>query len=217
MNRCMGFGCLALGFLFGNSALAFDAYNNFGPGDTYDTTTGWAVTGGDYAPFIPHIQGSRFTSEATGILAVIRISLHNSFHMPPGFNQVDVRLYEADLAGDIGPIMAAFTRGGLPTFGGSEAPETISSFDPAVVLTTGKQYWIVVAPGDHSTDAVWNWNSLGLSDRHANSIDSGATYMYSDARVGAMRIEVISIPEPATLVTLAIGIVGLALCRQRRR
>jgi hypothetical protein len=217
MNRGLRFSLLLVGLLFARPALAYDAYNNFGPGDTYDTTTGWTVTGGDYTPFVPHIQGSRFTSAATGILAVIRISLHNQFHTPPGFNQVDVRLYEADLAGNIGPIMEAFTRGGLPTFGGSEAPETITSFDPAVVLTTGKQYWITVAPGDHSTDAVWNWNSLGMGDRHANSSDFGATYSYTDGRVGAMRIELISIPEPATLSVLFIGIAIVAFWNRQRR
>jgi hypothetical protein len=216
MSRGLGFAILFVSLSSARLATAYDAYNNFGPGDTYDPTTGWSVTGGDYAPFIPHIQGSRFTSAATGILAVIRISLHNSFHDPPGFNQVDVRLYEADLAGNIGPIMAAFTRGGLPPFGGSEAPETISSFDPDVVLTTGKRYWITVAPGDHSTDAVWNWNSLGMGDRHANSSDFGATYSYTDARVGAMRIELISIPEPATLSVLFLGIAVMA-CRNRRK
>jgi hypothetical protein len=213
MNR--GFALLLAGLCFAGPALGYDAYNNFGPGDTYDTTTGWGVTGGDYPPFVSRIHGSRFTSAATGTLAVIRIALHNQFHVPPGFNQVDIRLHEADLAGNIGPILASFTRGGLPTFGGSEPPETITSFDPDVVLTAGNMYWIVVAPGDHSTDAAWNWNSLGMGDRSATSVDGGATYSYFEGRVGAMRIEVI--PEPAALSILAIGIVVAALRVRRRR
>lgn len=218
MNRSLSVGSLLVGLFVVRSALAIDAYNNYGPGDAYDTTTGYSVTGGDDDPAFgsfppPHIVGSRFTSAATGILAVIRISLHDSF--TPGFNQVDIRLHQANLAGELGPVMAAFTRGGLPAFGGSEAPETISSFDPSVVLTAGNRYWIVVAPGDSTTEAVWNWNSLGPGDRFAQSFDFGATYAYSDSRVGAMRIELISIPEPRTLGLIVVGI-AIALAGHRR-
>ena len=130
--------------------------------------------------FLPsHIAGSRFTAEATGILAVIRIALHDIF--TPGFNQVDIRLHEANMAGELGPIMQAFTRGGLPPFGGADPPETLTSFDPDVVLTTGTMYWIVVAPGDSSTEASWNWSSSGAGDLFAESFNGGLTYSYREA------------------------------------
>lgn len=159
----------------------------------------------------PHIVGSRFTAEASGVLAVIRISLHDMFLT--GFNQVDIRLHEADAAGDVGPILAAFTRGGLPPFGGAEAPETITSFDPAVTLTAGNRYWLIVAPGDSTTEAVWNWSSSGAGDRLVESFDNGLTYTDREARRGAMRIEVI--PEPAAIGLVAIGGIGLAMRRRR--
>ena len=217
IHRSLSFACLAITLLSVDAALAFDAFNNFGPGDTYDTTTGYSVTGTEMEGplFLPqHIVGSRFTSEATGILAVIRIALHDIF--TPGFNQVDVRLYEADGAGNLGPILAAFTRGGLPPGGGADPPETITSFDPAVTLTAGNMYWLVVAPGDSTTEATWNWSSSGAGDRLVESFDGGLTYSYRDSRRGAMRIEVISIPEPATFATLAIGLVSLVLRRTRQ-
>jgi hypothetical protein len=217
MYRSLGLGFFAIGLLCVRSALAYDAFNNYGPGDTYDTTTGYSIAGDEIeAPlFLPqHTVGSRFTAEASGILAVIRISFHDLFLT--GFNQVDVRLHEADAAGDLGPIMAAFTRGGLPPAGGADPPETISSFDPDVVLTSGNMYWIVVAPGDSTTEAVWNWSSSGAGDRLVESFDGGLTYAYREARRGAMRIEVISIPEPATFGMLAIAVAFLALGRRRK-
>src|SRR6185312_13809043 len=111
MNRSLSLGILAIGLLCARSSLAYDAFNNYLPGDLYDTTTGHSIAGDEMqAPLFlpPHIVGSRFEAEATGILAVIRISLHDLFLT--GFNQVDVRLHE-DAAGTLGPVMQAFTRG----------------------------------------------------------------------------------------------------------
>jgi hypothetical protein len=217
MNRRLCFGVLAIALFCVRSAMAIDAYNNFGPSDTYDASTGYSIDGGDFAPFTPRISGSRFTSEATGQLAVIRIALHNVFHAPPGVNLVDIRLHSANPAGELGPVIAAFTRSGLPDFGGLDAPETIVNSDPAVTLTTGERYWIVVAPGDSTTRAVWNWNTTGAADRFTTSTNFGLTYGYSESRVGAMRIELISIPEPATFTALAVGIVALTLGRRHKR
>lgn len=215
MIRGLSLGLLAIGLFSTRSSPAYDAFSNYLPGDVYDFTTGWNVAGDEMEPplFIAqHTVGQQFTAEATGILAVIRISLHDLFLT--GFNQVDVRLHE-DMGGALGPIMAAFTRGGLPPAGGADSPETISSFDPDVVLTAGEDYWIVVAPGDSTTEAVWNW-AFGPGGTIAHSFDGGATYSYSDGRMGAMRIEVISIPEPATLVSCAI-VVAIIACRRRQR
>lgn len=215
MKCRLSFGVLVIGLLCIQPALAFDAYNNFGPGDTYDAATGYSIDGGDFAPFMPRISGSRFTSAASGQLAVIRIALHHVFHAPPGVNLVDIRLHSADAVGELGPVIASFTRSGLPDFGGLDAPETIFNSDPAVTLTAGNRYWIVVAPGDSTTQAVWNWNTTGAADRFTTSTNFGLTYSYSESRVGAMRVEVI--PEPATITALAIGIAALALGRRPKR
>ena len=56
-----------------------------------------------------------------------------------------------------------------------------------------------------------------MGDRVADSITSGASYSYFDARVGAMRIELISIPEPATLSVLLIGIAIVAFWHRHKR
>lgn len=213
MNRCVRLGLLVAVFFAVHTVSAYDAYNNFGPDDSYDPSTGYGATGSDYAPFITRIQAARFTSEASGMLAVIRMAVHENYHDPAGFNQVDVRLHNADAAGNIGPIIAAFTRGGLTDFGLSDPPVTITSFDPAVTLTAGNDYWIVVAPGDRSTDAVWNWDA-GAGGRRAFSTNSGLTYSYLEGRLGAMRIEVI--PEPATAALVCLSAAAGALRRPRR-
>jgi hypothetical protein len=198
----------------GSTALAWDAYNNFGSGDVYDDDTGHGVNGTMTGPPFftpPRISGSRFTSAATGQLAVIRIALH----WIRGTNLLDVRLHEADAAGELGPVLASFTRSGVPPFGGLDAPETIVNSDPAVTLTAGSRYWIVVAPGDGNTEAVWNWNSLGLADRMTFSINSGATYSYLEGRVGAMRIEVV--PEPTAKALAIAGVVLMGVIHLRWR
>jgi hypothetical protein len=217
MNCRLLLGFFAVGLLFVRPALAIDAYNNFGPGDTYDASTGHGIDGGDFAPFTPRISGSRFESAATGQLAVIRIALHHVFHAPPGVNLVDIRLHATDAAGELGPVIASFTRSGLPDFGTLDPPETIVNSDPAVILTAGTRYWIMVAPGDSTTQAVWNWNTTGAADRFATSTNFGLSYSYFENRVGALRVELISIPEPATLTAIAIGLAALACWRRRKR
>jgi len=219
MNRTFSFGVLLAALFSATSASAFDAFNNYFAGDTYDLTTSYTINGTESEPPLflpPHIIGSRFTAEATGILAVIRISLHDLFLT--GFNQVDVRLYEADpITGDLGPIMAAFTRGPLPPAGPYSAPETISSFDPDVVLTTGNRYWIVVAPGDATTEAEWNWSLSGAGDRLVESFNNGLSYSYREGRRGAMRVEVISIPEPSALALFIVSVSLVASGYRRKR
>ncbi len=198
----------------GSTALAWDAYNNFGSGDVYDDDTGHGVAGTMTGPPFftpPRISGSRFTSAATGQLAVIRIALH----WIRGTNLLDVRLHEADAAGELGPVLASFTRSDVPPFGGLDAPETLVNSDPTVTLTAGNRYWIVVAPGVGNTEAVWNWNSLGSADRRTFSINGGATYSYLEGRVGAMRIEVV--PEPTAAALVVAGVVLMGVIRRRRQ
>jgi hypothetical protein len=214
MNRGLR-GLLLAGLLIAQPAFAYDAFNNYVPGDTYDFTTGWTIAGDEMeAPlFLPsHIVGCQFEAEATGILAVIRISLHDLFLT--GFNQVDVRLHE-DASGTLGPIIAAFTRGGLPPAGGADTPETISSFDPDVVLFADTMYWLVVAPGDSTTEAVWNW-APGGGGTIAQSFNGGASYSYAEGRMSVFRVEVISIPEPTTLVLTACFLTGVLIRRPQR-
>lgn len=47
MSRSLNLGILAIGLLCVRSTFAYDAFNNYGPGDTYDTTTGYSVAGTD--------------------------------------------------------------------------------------------------------------------------------------------------------------------------
>ena len=195
--------------LFGQ-ACAFDAFNNFGAGDTYDTTTGWNAYGGSTAT--PGRSACQFNSATSGQLAVIRIACS----WIDGFNQVDVRLYNDSGSNTLGTIQAAFTLGGLQGFGGSDPPRSIFNSDPSVLLTMGNNYWIEVAPGGADTRAVWNWNSTGdFGGRRAFSSNNGLSYSYIDgSRRGAMRIETITVPEPATLLGF---VVGIALLKGRRR
>jgi hypothetical protein len=184
------------------------AFNNFGAGDTFDTTVGWTAAGPSSGT-TQFRSVSQFTSAASGSLLSLTIAVSRV----SGTDSVVVSLYNDSGSDTLGSLITAWSFGGLPAFGGSYSPSVLINGFPAITLTSGNKYWVGVAPGLPDTWAVWNWNNTGHSGPHGLSGDGGASYGYDTNTAGAMRLEVV--PEPATMSALALGLV--ALLRRRRK
>ena len=184
------------------------AYGNFTGGSGYDYNSGQIISGPDATPYVT--RGYRFTSAANGRRESLEAGL---MYQGPGSgpNAVTMTLY-ADNAGTLGPVLESWTLTDLPTFGYPAPARTFSSvLHPTLVA--GESYFLVgSATGD--TSACWGriWN-MGES---VFSVD-GAAYQYaSNQWMGAYRVELSSVPEPATSALL-LGLAGIGIIAVRRR
>lgn len=145
------------------------------------------------------------------------------------FTQIDVAASEftgtspvvvsllSDSSGKPGSQLESWTLVGLPAFGGSFVPESVSDA-LGIALLTGQQYWIELTPGTSDTYATWNFNSQQPTlDPLSFSHDGGTTW--DNLRETSTAFDVlgnpIETPEPATLELLGSGFACLFLFRKR--
>ncbi len=184
------------------------AYGNFIGGSGYDYTSGQIISGPDATPYAT--RGYRFTSAADGALESIEAGIMYQ-GAGSGPNAVTMTLY-ADNGGTLGSVLESWTLTDLPTFG---SPAPARSFSSVVhpTLVAGEAYFLVGSATGNSS-ACWGriW-SMGDS---VFSVD-GAAYQYaSNQWMGAYRVELSAVPEPATSALL-LGLAGLGIIAVRRR
>jgi hypothetical protein len=202
---------LVLAGLQVRNSSAVSVFDNFGPGNTYDTFAGWTVAGpaeGFQEDAMSFVSSGNYSFVAAD-LAVGLLS---------GTNSLDVAL-AADSSGAPGAVLETFHfSNAMGTFGDANAPlEADSVTHP--MLNSGVRYWLVAsATGD--TFAVWN-NSL--SDFSGGSFNDGTGWSFiSDNPKAAFSITgaaLSPVPEPATISLFGTGMlatVGLYLARKRR-
>ena len=188
------------------SAFAGIAYDNFGPGDSYNPDIGWAATGTGTG--VPFQSACQFTSLESGSLKSITIAW--TF---VGDHNTGVLSLFNDNSDTVGSLITAWSFSGLGgPYPGQYAPVTLPNGFPGITLTAGQKYWVEVSPGDDMAIGVWNINSTGALGWRGVSSNGGATYSYFDDQdTGAMRVE--TVPEPASMAVLGLG--ALALRRRR--
>jgi PEP-CTERM motif len=188
-------------------------YDNFGPGQSYDTGDSWAVLSvaghSGQALAVPFSPASTVTLDAV-LLPLNYLS---------GTNSVVVSLHP-DVGGQPGATsLESFTLTGLPTEPTSTVFQLNSVSEP--VLDAGTTYWIAAFPGSSETEAGWLWNSTGALG-FSGTLDGGNTWVYDDnPDYPAPALEVlgnqVATPEPSVLMMLA----GLGVCtvewRRRRK
>lgn len=177
------------------------AFNNFGPGDTYQINNSSTISAAGSAAGL-NTQGFQFTSAESGAVTSITVAAAHIF----ATNAVDFQLF-ADNSGVLGSAVgSAVTLTNRPAFG---SPSLVSFVPAGASLVAGQKYWLVASANG---DAFMGWNQalFGNNGPRYSLTGSGATYSTASNQA-AFRVE--TVPEPMTMSVLA----GLGLLAARRR
>jgi hypothetical protein len=179
-------------------------FTNFGPGQSYDTSSGNIVgngfDGNNYA------QGDTFVARETQRLLSMSLALSCFFGCPADF----AISLNADTSGVPGTTLESINVSGgtLGVFGNNNPPvHVMSVLNP--LLTVGTRYWVTVSsPIDNSIE--WNFNSTGDPSDEAISTDGAATW-FSPSGLTPGALEVDATPEPGSLLLVGSFLSGLVL------
>jgi hypothetical protein len=201
-------GVFAL-FAFASSSNAATIFNDFGPGDSFNTNTGWGVSTASSCCGL-HNAAMAFTSPIDADLAQIDIAIQ---HAQGSANSGTTLTLYTKVGNNLGSPIASWVLGALPAFGTAGAPgiTTITGIT-GVHLTAGNSFFLLAeAAGD-------DFNSWMTNDQSV----FGITIIEDSALprlLGAFRLlsEPTVIPLPAALPLFAGGLGVIALLAHRRK
>jgi uncharacterized repeat protein (TIGR01451 family) len=170
-----------------------ELFSNFGPGDAYNFFSGRSVEGvnnpnNDTAqtvanPFIP-------PSSSSYDFRLAQIELGLSLY--GGANSVIVEL-RTDSSGVPGELIEAWPVTNMAPPASAHPPVVLNSV-LRPLLARGVQYWIVARPGDPTTWAGWNDNSIGDTGIVAYLLGTETTWRTTQLMRGAYRIRATPVP-----------------------
>jgi hypothetical protein len=181
-------------------------FSTFGPGDSFNTTLGFTVSGASSISGY-NADANQFTPTTTAALGTIEVAL---FVFGPG-DSVIVEL-TTDSAGRPGTVLESYTLTNLPF-----VPAQIVSIHSTLhtTLVGGTPYWLAILPGTSSTSGGWNDNSINAQGLFLQSHDPGlVTGPIQTLNQSAFRL--MSAPEPSTLLLFVSGLAGLGRISWRR-
>jgi hypothetical protein len=212
---------LTLLCMVSGAAQATAIFSNFGAGNSYQTGTGLFVGDGNLDASANYAQASTFVASTSAKVGSIVIALGDF-----GFGQgapITVSLLVSGVNKPGSTALENFIIGAntLGTFGNNNSPLTLTSvLHP--LLTVGTQYWLSVSTSLANL-VVWNFSDTDFLSYNAvsQSLDGGTTW---DDPFGSTRgvfqintFATVAVPEPATLILVAGGILGFAGLRRRRQ
>jgi hypothetical protein len=199
---------ITLSLLFAALGIVSPAYgdvifNNFGPGDSYNPTTGQAIGGTTNQDI-----GDRF--DAIGASYTLdRVVLPLGFIN--GVNALDVS-FMTSVGGVPGTVIETWHVTNLPPFFQNNPPLVLDSvLHP--LLAEGQPYYVAAfAPAGAGTNASWAVNSIGARGPLAIGHNGGGWFVIEDfLGEGALRVEgTPAVPEPDALALFSLGALAFA-------
>lgn len=181
------------------AAAATVVFDNIAPSPPYYLNGGGIIGMAGNQSFI---TGTSFTPNATGQLDELTLGLFYA----QGTNSVTLRL-SPDVGGAPGtPIWQG---------SGTPAPAYLQLMTMTGIagptISSGQQYWIEALAPFANTLHAWDQNNQG----DVGSIISG-NVLYTNQLRYALRVGIVSVPEPAACALLMSGSIGLVFARRRR-
>jgi hypothetical protein len=158
--------------LFAVPCFAGPIFSTLGPGDTYDTSTGWVFGVSPSDPLMVDIDIANQFSFG-GVTSYFLDTIELAVSKFNGTNELDVWLM-SDAAGEPDTIIEAFNFKDAMGDAGQNNPLLIGNSILRPVLSPGTNYWLVTSVPNTDTQAFWNWSSppsrvlfyIGLTQDH---------------------------------------------------
>ena len=180
-------------------------YDNFGPNDTYQTSSGYGFGGTN-----PNFQQAmRFTVSGNYLLTTGDFGISLSIGSNPSV--FDIRVH-ADGGGLPGAVLEQVTmHDNLGPFGLFNPPVSVN-FAGTTLLSAGQQYWISMSATGFN-DYVWNANNTGDIGLRAFASNGGSwNPANGNEAIGVFRLNGTLVPAPG-----ALGFLAACMCAPRRR
>jgi hypothetical protein len=189
-------------------------YSTFGPGDSYDPTTGWVV-GDDTG------QGTRYQVAAPILNLSSELSYLDSIEFAAllfrGDNASPLTISIALDAGTFlpGAILESVT---ITNIQSASAVYT-ASFSSTTLLDNNLTYWVILSPDLATDDAFfWMWNDLNRPNAAFWSTDTNQWTYDNFAMAPAFAVNgtpVTVIHEPSSVLLMGAGLIAAGLLRKR--
>ena len=208
---CAGALCITVAV---SPANANTIVSTFDVGNGYNSGVGWTVSGSTSSAG-PFVSANEFTSSGNYSVDQIDLGLTNS----SGTNSATVSLW-TESSGLPGVQLGSWGVSNQPVFGvANDIVATISGIS-GINLSSGSNYFFLIAPGANDTYDVWNVNTIGVNGLDLYSQDGGGTWTSQpDETLGAFDVlgTATNVPEPITLSLFGAGLVGAATMRRRKK